>query len=117
MNFSKEMRFNTKIKKNLAVKCFTLARACGKFFHHLAIRMEKNKPKFLNSILTVEIFFYPSGTRCKCDEKILKISIEIFSKQKIDAILMYNDCRIIHAKAIKVAKELGIEIWILKKDI
>ncbi len=48
-------------------------------------------------------------------KKILKISIEIFSKQKIDAILMYNDCRIIHAKAIKVAKELGIEIWIFEE--
>ncbi|EHA2962095.1 capsule biosynthesis protein, partial [Campylobacter coli] len=40
---------------------------------------------------------------------------DFFQNKKIDAILMYNDCRIIHAKAIKVAKELGIEIWIFEE--
>ncbi len=28
---------------------------------------------------------------------------------------MYNDCRLIHAKAIKVAKGLGIGIWIFEE--
>ncbi|ECY0970061.1 capsule biosynthesis protein, partial [Campylobacter coli] len=38
-----------------------------------------------------------------------------FKEKKIDAIVMYNDCRLIHAKAIKVARKLGIGIWIFEE--
>ncbi|EAL6514006.1 capsule biosynthesis protein, partial [Campylobacter coli] len=63
-----------------------------------------------------DFLFYPSGKRCKCDEKDLENFYENFFKEKkIDAIVMYNDCRLIHAKAIKVAKGLGIGIWIFEE--
>ncbi len=81
------------------------------------MKMKKTKPKFLNSILTAEIFFSILVERgVSVMKKILKnFYRDFFQSKKIDAILMYNDCRIIHAKAIKVAKELGIEIWIFEE--
>ncbi|UTD32105.1 capsule biosynthesis protein [Campylobacter jejuni] len=112
------MRFSTKIKKEFSGKNVLLLQGpVGNFFHHLSMKMKKNQTKvFKLNFNGGDFFFYPSGTRCKCDEKDLEnFYKDFFQSKKIDAILMYNDCRIIHAKAIKVAKELGIEIWIFEE--
>lgn len=39
----------------------------------------------------------------------------IFQAKNIQAIIMYNDCRRIHEIAIRVAKEMGIEVWIFEE--
>ncbi|EAV9658164.1 capsule biosynthesis protein [Campylobacter coli] len=112
------MRFSDKIKKEFSGKTVLLLQGpVGTFFHRLAIKMEKNKTKVLKlNFNGGDFFFYPNGKRCKCDEKDLENFYESFFKEKkIDAIVMYNDCRLIHAKAIKVAKELGIGIWIFEE--
>ncbi|EAL5693650.1 capsule biosynthesis protein [Campylobacter coli] len=112
------MRFSTKIKKEFSGKNVLLLQGpVGTFFHRLAIKMKKNKTKvFKLNFNGGDFLFYPSGKRCKCDEKDLENFYESFFKEKkIDAIVMYNDCRLIHAKAIKVAKELGIGIWIFEE--
>ncbi|EKL3082738.1 capsule biosynthesis protein [Campylobacter coli] len=112
------MKFSDKIKKEFSGKTVLLLQGpVGTFFHRLAIKMKKNKTKVLKlNFNGGDFLFYPSGKRCKCDEKDLENFYENFFKEKkIDAIVMYNDCRLIHAKAIKVAKELGIGIWIFEE--
>ncbi|EAH4457789.1 capsule biosynthesis protein [Campylobacter coli] len=112
------MKFSDKIKKEFSGKTVLLLQGpVGTFFHRLAIKMKKNKTKVLKlNFNGGDFFFYPNGKRCKCDEKDLENFYENFFKEKkIDAIVMYNDCRLIHAKAIKVAKELGIGIWIFEE--
>ncbi|EJB0448141.1 capsule biosynthesis protein [Campylobacter coli] len=112
------MKFSDKIKKEFSGKTVLLLQGpVGTFFHRLAIKMEKNKTKVLKlNFNGGDFLFYPSGKRCKCDEKDLENFYESFFKEKkIDAIVMYNDCRLIHAKAIKVAKGLGIGIWIFEE--
>ncbi|ELQ2560851.1 capsule biosynthesis protein [Campylobacter coli] len=112
------MKFSDKIKKEFSGKNVLLLQGpVGTFFHRLAIKMEKNKTKVLKlNFNGGDFFFYPNGKRCKCDEKDLENFYESFFKEKkIDAIVMYNDCRLIHAKAIKVAKGLGIGIWIFEE--
>ncbi|WP_283796917.1 capsule polysaccharide modification protein KpsS [Campylobacter coli] len=112
------MKFSDKIKKEFSGKTVLLLQGpVGTFFHRLAIKMKKNKTKvFKLNFNGGDFLFYPSGKRCKCDEKDLENFYENFFKEKkIDAIVMYNDCRLIHAKAIKVAKELGIGIWIFEE--
>lgn len=78
------MRFSTKIKKEFSGKNILLLQGpVGNFFHHLAMKMKKTKPKFLNSILTAEIFFSILVERgVSVMKKILKISIGIFFKVK-----------------------------------
>ncbi|EKK5713423.1 capsule biosynthesis protein [Campylobacter coli] len=112
------MKFSDKIKKEFSGKTVLLLQGpVGTFFHRLAIKMKKNKTKvFKLNFNGGDFLFYPSGKRCKCDEKDLENFYENFFKEKkIDAIVMYNDCRLIHTKAIKVAKELGIGIWIFEE--
>ncbi|EAL5417928.1 capsule biosynthesis protein [Campylobacter coli] len=112
------MKFSDKIKKEFSGKNVLLLQGpVGTFFHRLAIKMKKNKTKvFKLNFNGGDFLFYPSGKRCKCDEKDLENFYENFFKEKkIDAIVMYNDCRLIHAKAIKVAKGLGIGIWIFEE--
>ncbi|EHC9103151.1 capsule biosynthesis protein [Campylobacter coli] len=112
------MKFRDKIKKEFSGKNVLLLQGpVGTFFHRLAIKMKKNKTKvFKLNFNGGDFLFYPSGKRCKCDEKDLENFYESFFKdKKIDAIVMYNDCRLIHAKAIKVAKGLGIGIWIFEE--
>ncbi|ECL8976888.1 capsule biosynthesis protein [Campylobacter coli] len=112
------MKFRDKIKKEFSGKNVLLLQGpVGTFFHRLAIKMKKNKTKvFKLNFNGGDFLFYPSGKRCKCDEKDLENFYESFFKEKkIDAIVMYNDCRLIHAKAIKVAKGLGIGIWIFEE--
>ncbi|HED6608592.1 TPA: capsule biosynthesis protein [Campylobacter coli] len=112
------MKFSDKIKKEFSGKTVLFLQGpVGTFFHRLAIKMKKNKTKvFKLNFNGGDFLFYPSGKRCKCDEKDLENFYENFFKEKkIDAIVMYNDCRLIHAKAIKVAKELGIGIWIFEE--
>lgn len=112
------MKFSDKIKKEFSGKTVLLLQGpVGTFFHRLAIKMKKNKTKvFKLNFNGGDFFFYPNGKRCKCDEKDLENFYENFFKEKkIDAIVMYNDCRLIHAKAIKVAKGLGIGIWIFEE--
>ncbi|EKM1067478.1 capsule biosynthesis protein [Campylobacter coli] len=112
------MKFRDKIKKEFSGKTVLLLQGpVGTFFHRLAIKMKKNKTKvFKLNFNGGDFLFYPSGKRCKCDEKDLENFYENFFKEKkIDAIVMYNDCRLIHAKAIKVAKGLGIGIWIFEE--
>ncbi|EAL7207099.1 capsule biosynthesis protein [Campylobacter coli] len=112
------MKFRDKIKKEFSGKNVLLLQGpVGTFFHRLAIKMKKNKAKvFKLNFNGGDFLFYPSGKRCKCDEKDLENFYESFFKdKKIDAIVMYNDCRLIHAKAIKVAKGLGIGIWIFEE--
>ncbi|EAI5177968.1 capsule biosynthesis protein [Campylobacter coli] len=112
------MKFSDKIKKEFSGKTVLLLQGpVGTFFHRLAIKMEKNKTKVLKlNFNGGDFFFHPNGKRCKCDEKDLENFYESFFKEKkIDAIVMYNDCRLIHAKAIKVAKGLGIGIWIFEE--
>ncbi|EAI5473810.1 capsule biosynthesis protein [Campylobacter coli] len=112
------MKFSDKIKKEFSGKTVLLLQGpVGTFFHRLAIKMKKNKTKVLKlNFNGGDFFFYPNGKRCKCDEKDLENFYESFFKEKkIDAIVMYNDCRLIHAKAIKVAKGLGIGIWIFEE--
>ncbi|MEE6591625.1 capsule biosynthesis protein, partial [Campylobacter coli] len=112
------MKFSDKIKKEFSGKNVLLLQGpVGTFFHRLAIKMKKNKAKVLKlNFNGGDFFFYPSGKRCKCDEKDLENFYENFFKEKkIDAIVMYNDCRLIHAKAIKVARKLGIGIWIFEE--
>ncbi|EIP3661604.1 capsule biosynthesis protein [Campylobacter coli] len=112
------MKFSDKIKKEFSGKNVLLLQGpVGTFFHRLAIKMEKNKTKVLKlNFNGGDFLFYPSGKRCKYDEKDLENFYDNFFKEKkIDAIVMYNDCRLIHAKAIKVAKELGIGIWIFEE--
>ncbi|WP_072236597.1 capsule polysaccharide modification protein KpsS [Campylobacter coli] len=112
------MKFSDKIKKEFSGKTVLLLQGpVGTFFHRLAIKMKKNKAKvFKLNFNGGDFLFYPSGKRCKCDEKDLENFYESFFKEKkIDAIVMYNDCRLIHAKAIKVAKGLGIGIWIFEE--
>ncbi|EAJ5316856.1 capsule biosynthesis protein [Campylobacter coli] len=112
------MKFSDKIKKEFSGKTVLLLQGpVGTFFHRLAIKMEKNKTKVLKlNFNGGDFFFYPNGKRCKCDEKDLENFYESFFKEKkIDAIVMYNDCRLIHAKAIKVARKLGIGIWIFEE--
>ncbi|EFB5380308.1 capsule biosynthesis protein [Campylobacter coli] len=112
------MKFSDKIKKEFSGKTVLLLQGpVGTFFHRLAIKMKKNKTKvFKLNFNGGDFLFYPSGKRCKCDEKDLENFYENFFKEKkIDAIVMYNDCRLIHAKAIKVAKGLGIGIWIFEE--
>ncbi|ECK7919325.1 capsule biosynthesis protein [Campylobacter coli] len=112
------MKFSDKIKKEFSGKTVLLLQGpVGTFFHRLAIKMKKNEAKiFKLNFNGGDFLFYPSGKRCKCDEKDLENFYENFFKEKkIDAIVMYNDCRLIHAKAIKVAKELGIGIWIFEE--
>ncbi|WP_144600505.1 capsule biosynthesis protein [Campylobacter coli] len=112
------MKFRDKIKKEFSGKTVLLLQGpVGTFFHRLAIKMKKNKTKvFKLNFNGGDFLFYPNGKRCKCDEKDLENFYENFFKEKkIDAIVMYNDCRLIHAKAIKVAKKLGIGIWIFEE--
>ncbi|EPM5995266.1 capsule polysaccharide modification protein KpsS [Campylobacter coli] len=112
------MKFSDKIKKEFSGKTVLLLQGpVGTFFHRLAIKMKKNKTKvFKLNFNGGDFLFYPSGKRCKCDEKDLENFYESFFKEKkTDAIVMYNDCRLIHAKAIKVAKGLGIGIWIFEE--
>ncbi|EAH6269357.1 capsule biosynthesis protein [Campylobacter coli] len=112
------MKFSDKIKKEFSGKNVLLLQGpVGTFFHRLAIKMKKNKAKVLKlNFNGGDFFFYPNGKRCKCDEKDLENFYENFFKEKkIDAIVMYNDCRLIHAKAIKVARKLGIGIWIFEE--
>ncbi|EHD5635088.1 capsule biosynthesis protein [Campylobacter coli] len=112
------MKFSDKIKKEFSGKTVLLLQGpVGTFFHRLAIKMKKNKTKvFKLNFNGGDFLFYPSGKRCKCDEKDLENFYENFFKEKkIDAIVMYNDCRLIHAKAIKVARKLGIGIWIFEE--
>ncbi|MFK0423564.1 capsule biosynthesis protein [Campylobacter coli] len=112
------MKFSDKIKKEFSGKNVLLLKGpVGTFFHRLAIKMKKNKAKVLKlNFNGGDFFFYPRGKRCKCDEKDLENFYENFFKEKkIDAIVMYNDCRLIHAKAIKVARKLGIGIWIFEE--
>ncbi|MCE7098878.1 capsule biosynthesis protein [Campylobacter coli] len=112
------MKFSDKIKKEFSGKTVLLLQGpVGTFFHRLAIKMKKNKTKvFKLNFNGGDFLFYPSGKRCKCDEKDLENFYESFFKdKKTDAIVMYNDCRLIHAKAIKVAKGLGIGIWIFEE--
>ncbi|HEG0607561.1 TPA: capsule biosynthesis protein [Campylobacter coli] len=112
------MKFRDKIKKEFSGKSILLLQGpVGTFFHRLAIKMKKNKTKvFKLNFNGGDFLFYPSGKRCKCDEKDLENFYESFFKEKkIDAIVMYNDCRLIHAKAIKVARILGIGIWIFEE--
>lgn len=112
------MKFSDKIKKEFSGKTVLLLQGpVGTFFHRLAIKMKKNKTKVLKlNFNGGDFFFYPNGKRCKCDEKDLENFYENFFKEKkTDAIVMYNDCRLIHAKAIKVARKLGIGIWIFEE--
>ncbi|RQD67441.1 capsule biosynthesis protein [Campylobacter hepaticus] len=112
------MRFSDKIKKEFSDKNVLLLQGpVGNFFHKLAIKMQKNKTKvFKLNFNGGDFFFYPSGIRCKCHEVELENFYENFLKtKKIDAIIMYNDCRIIHAKAIKIAKRLNLAIWIFEE--
>ncbi|MDD0799463.1 capsule biosynthesis protein, partial [Campylobacter coli] len=112
------MRFSDKIKKEFSGKNILLLQGpIGTFFHRLALKMRKNETKiFKLNFNGGDFFFYPSGKRCKCDKKDLENFYENFFKEKkIDAIVMYNDCRLIHAKAIKVARKLGIGIWIFEE--
>ncbi|MBT0864774.1 capsule biosynthesis protein [Campylobacter coli] len=112
------MKFRDKIKKEFSGKSILLLQGpVGTFFHRLAIKMKKNKTKvFKLNFNGGDFLFYPSGKRCKCDEKDLENFYESFFKEKkLDAIVMYNDCRLIHAKAIKVARTLGIGIWIFEE--
>ncbi|EAH8543051.1 capsule biosynthesis protein [Campylobacter coli] len=112
------MKFRDKIKKEFSGKSILLLQGpVGTFFHRLAIKMKKNKTKvFKLNFNGGDFLFYPSGKRCKCYEKDLENFYENFFKEKkIDAIVMYNDCRLIHVKAIKVARELGIGIWIFEE--
>ncbi|EAH7428538.1 capsule biosynthesis protein [Campylobacter coli] len=112
------MKFSDKIKKEFSGKTVLLLQGpVGTFFHRLAIKMKKNKTKvFKLNFNGGDFLFYPSGKRCKCDEKDLENFYENFFKEKkTDAIVMYNDCRLIHAKAIKVARKLGIGIWIFEE--
>lgn len=112
------MRFSDKIKKEFSGKNILLLQGpVGTFFHRLALKMRKNETKiFKLNFNGGDFFFYPSGKRCKCDKKDLENFYENFFKEKnIDAIVMYNDCRLIHVKAIKVARALGIGIWIFEE--
>ncbi len=112
------MRFSDKIKKEFSGKNVLLLQGpVGTFFHRLALKMRKNETKiFKLNFNGGDFFFYPSGKRCKCDKKDLENFYENFFKEKkIDAIVMYNDCRLIHEKAIKVARILGIGIWIFEE--
>ncbi|MBM0637575.1 capsule biosynthesis protein [Campylobacter sp. VicNov18] len=112
------MRFGDKIKKEFSGKNVLLLQGpVGNFFHILAMKMKENQTKvFKLNFNGGDFFFYPSGVRCKCNEKELENFYESFlEEKKINAIVMYNDCRIVHAKAIEVAKRLGIEIWIFEE--
>lgn len=40
---------------------------------------------------------------------------EIVAEKKIDSIFLFGDCRPIHVPAVKLAKELGIAVWVFEE--
>ncbi|AJC87313.1 capsule polysaccharide modification protein KpsS [Campylobacter insulaenigrae] len=61
--------------------------------------------------------FYPfkSINYRGCFDKLQDFYEGILKEKKIDVIIMYNDCRKIHELAIKVAKAMGVEVWIFEE--
>ncbi len=112
------MGFAEKIKKEFNDKNVLLLQGpVGNFFYRLSIEIKKNQARvFKLNFNGGDFFFYPSGRRCKCAESELENFYEdFFESKKIEAVVMYNDCRLVHAKAIEVAKRLDIDVWIFEE--
>ncbi|MFQ6342731.1 capsule biosynthesis protein [Campylobacter sp. VTCC 70190] len=112
------MKISKLLKQEFSTKNVLLLQGpVGTFFHRLARQMKKNKTQvFKLNFNGGDFLFYLSGIRCKCDENQLESFYkDFFKSHKIEAIVAYNDCRIIHTKAIKVAKELGLGIWVFEE--
>lgn len=78
------MKFSDKIKKEFSGKTVLLLQGpVGTFFHRLAIKMKKIKPKFLSLILMEGIFFSIQAEKgASATKRILKISMRTFLKKK-----------------------------------
>lgn len=112
------MEFDQKIKKEFSGKNVILLQGpVGNFFYRLAKKLKKYNAKILKiNFNGGDFLFYPSGKIYKGKEEDLTQFYEkIFKQYKVQAILMYNDCRLIHKKAIELAKKLNIDVWIFEE--
>jgi len=112
------MNFAKKIKEEFSGKNVVLLQApVGRFFAILAKKLQKigakvDKINFNGG----DFIFYPRAKSYKGSRDNLESFYkEFFIQKNTQAVLMYNDCRFVHKVAIKVAKELGISIWIFEE--
>ncbi|WP_223810444.1 capsule biosynthesis protein [Campylobacter sp. LR291e] len=89
----------------------------GTFFARLARYMKKNNTKISKiNFNGGDFFFYPCGQIYRGKkENLYDFYLNFFAKKQADAIIMYNDCRVVHSEAIRVAKELNIAVWIFEE--
>lgn len=112
------MNFEQKIKEEFSGKNVVLLQGpVGTFFARLAKKLKKNHTKVSKiNFNGGDFLFYLSGHRCKVSREDLENFYENFFRRKnTEVVIMYNDCRFIHESAIKIAKKLGIEIWIFEE--
>lgn len=112
------MNFAKKIKEEFSGKNVVLLQApVGRFFAILAKKLQKigakvDKINFNGG----DFIFYPRAKSYKGSRDNLESFYkEFFIQKNTQAVLMYNDCRFVHKVAIKVAKELGISVWIFEE--
>ncbi|TKX32207.1 capsule polysaccharide modification protein KpsS [Campylobacter aviculae] len=112
------MEFDKKIKKEFSGKNVTLLQGpVGTFFYRLAKKLIKYNAKVSKiNFNGGDFFFYPTGTSYTDKEQNLSLFYENFFKQHhTQVILMYNDCRLVHQKAIEIARKFNIDVWIFEE--
>lgn len=108
---------------NKKLECFNgknvllLQGPVGNFFKLLSKELKNYKCNvFKINFNGGDFFFYPKASIYKDSRKNLpKFYKAFFCENKIDVLIVYNDCRFIHRKAIEIAKKLNIEVWIFEE--
>lgn len=111
------MDLNKSLEKFSNKNVLFLQGPVGGFFRLLSKQLKKNNSKvFKINFNGGDFFFYPKANIYKGTRKDLpKFYNNFFQTKKIDVIIVYNDCRFIHRKAIEVARKLNIEVWIFEE--
>lgn len=112
------MDLNTKIQTEFSGKNVVLLQGpVGIFFSNLAKKLRAIGAKVLKiNFNGGDAFFYIKGHIYRgSKEKLESFYRQFFEQKNTQAIIMYNDCRFIHSTAIKVAKDLNIEIWVFEE--
>ncbi|MBX7490512.1 capsule polysaccharide modification protein KpsS [Helicobacter turcicus] len=102
-------------KKNIVL----LQGPVGNFFHKISKCLVESAESNVYKINFNggDFFFYPfksinyRGNIAHLEE----FYRDTFREKNIQVVIMFNDCRKIHEIAVKVAKEMGIEIWIFEE--
>lgn len=110
------MNLGKKLKKFSGKNVLLLQGPVGSFFYKISKKIPDANVYKIN-FNGGDFFFYPfkSVNYRGSFENLENFYINFFKEKNIQIIIMYNDCRKIHEIAIKVAKEMGIEIWIFEE--